>query len=696
MKNKILFFLLIQLPLVANAYDAEIDGIFYNFYGHEALVTYQNYQNLSYNSNYSGTVIIPESVVYNDSTFTVTQIGDHAFSNCGGLKSVTIPNSVVSIGEYAFYFCSNLESIDIPSSVSSIDNFAFTSCSNLNTLSIPGNVKSIGTSAFNGCKNIASLELSEGIESIGSYAFENCKKLLSVTIPSTVKTIGSQTFANMDALVSISVAPGNTIYDSRNNCNAIIEKASNTLISGCQSTIIPESITSIGEYAFYFCSNLESIDIPSSVSSIGNFAFTSCSNLNTLSIPGCVKSIGTSAFNGCKNIASLELSEGIETIGSYAFENCDKLLSVNIPSTVKTIDSQTFANMDALVSISVAPGNTIYDSRNNCNAIIEKASNTLISGCQSTIIPESITSIGEYAFYFCSNLESIDIPSSVTSIGNFAFTSCSNLNTLSIPGNVKSIGTSAFNGCKNIASLELSEGIETIGSYAFENCKKLLSVTIPSTVVSIGSSAFRNCNQLIKVVSMIRNPFPIDDTVFSSIKSNAVLYVPVGTKEAYLTTDGWNFADILENNNDDNYGNDDEQIKTHLVLWAKNGSIVAFALCDNPKLTFTETDIQITGRNIDVTYALDNMALITYEAEDYVTPIKDIETEDVSFNLTGESLLFPALKANSKVSIYSLNGTLIFKKSVQADGEYSFPLSNLDIGVYIIKVNGITYKIVKR
>lgn len=138
-----------------------------------------------------------------------------------------------------------------------------------------------------------------------------------------------------------------------------------------------------------------------------------------------------------------------------------------------------------------------------------------------------------------------------------------------------------------------------------------------------------------------------------------------------------------------------DEPKTQLVVWAKDGTKVAYALVEKPKVTFTETDLVITAKGVEVNYSLENMARFTYESNDE-SAIINLQTDESPFKLTGESLLFPALKANSTVSVYALNGTLVFKKTVRQDGEYAFPLSNLNAGIYMVNVNGLTYKIVKR
>ena len=307
-----------------------------------------------------------------------------------------------------------------------------------------------------------------------NYGYAPNPKLGSLTIPVSVKKIEGISSIEFSSLI---VVEGNPVYDSRNNCNAIIETATNKLLHGCKNTVIPSSVTSIGDRAFMDCSGLTSISIPSSVTSIGNSAFYGCSGLTSISIPSSVISIGSSAFIWCS---------GLTTI---------------------TVDAD----------------NSVYDSRNNCNAIIKTATNELISGCKNTVIPSTVTSIGGNAFYGCSGLTSISIPSSVTSIGNFAFYGCSSLTIISIPSSVTSIGESAFT-----------------------NCSSLTSISIPSSVISIGNSAFSNCPSLTSVTCKSSIPPSLGEYVFADTPTST-LYVPVGSRSVYSSTSGWSeFDNIVE------------------------------------------------------------------------------------------------------------------------------------------------------
>ena len=309
------------------------------------------------------------------------------------------------------------------------------------------------------------------VTSIGTLAFGECTGLTSIVIPNSVTEIGQQAFAWCPGLTSIVVESGNPRYDSRNNCNAIIETADNTLIYGCKNTTIPNSVTTIGDYAFSGCHGLTSIDIPDSVTEIGFGAFESCTGLTSIVIPNSVTAIGGDAFNNTawyKNQpdgmvyagkvaykykgtmpsgTNMTFKEGTLGIAGYAFEDCTRLTSIVIPNTVTSIGDGAFYNCSGLTSIVVESGNPRYDSHNNCNAIIETASNTLIAGCKNTTIPKSVTAIGDLAFAGCDGLTSIVIPNSVTSIGDMAFAFCDGLTSIVIPNSVTEIDYFAFYEC---------------------------------------------------------------------------------------------------------------------------------------------------------------------------------------------------------------------------------------------------------
>ena len=392
---------------------------------------------------------IPSSVYRGGLTYSVTSIGNHAFYDCSGLTSITIPNSVTSIGVEAFHGCSGLTSITIPNSVTSIGNYAFYNCSGLTSVTIPESVTSIGDNAFMNCSGLTSVTIPNSVTSIGWSAFSGCSGLTSVTIPESVTSIGKYAFHDCSGLTSVTI-----------NSNAIASNITDeTLLSdifekrSVKEYVFGEGVKEIGESACYANEYLTSVTIPNSVTSIGCEAFYGCSGLTSVTIPESVTSIGDNAFSRCGGLTSIE----------------------------------------------VVSSNTKYDSRNNCNAIIETSSNELIVGCENTVIPESVTSIGGYAFMGCSGLTSVTIPNSVTSIGMSAFYGCSGLTSVTIPNSVTSIGMSAFYGCSGLTSVTIPESVTSIGDNAFSRCTGLTSVTIPNSVTSIGYQAFYNCSGLTSV-----------------------------------------------------------------------------------------------------------------------------------------------------------------------------------------------------
>ena len=306
----------------AHAYDCNVGGIYYN------LNSSDNTAEVTYSYKYEGAIKIPQSVRYNGSSYSVTSIGEFAFATCSGLTSVTIPNSVMSIGNCAFYGCRSLTSVTIPNSVTSI-----------------------GANAFYECTGLTSVTIGNSVTSIGGGAFHYCSGLTSLTIPASVTSIGEYAFLECTGLTSIVVDKGNVNYDSRDNCNAIIETATNTLITGCNSTIIPNSVTSIGNYAFRECTGLTSVTIPNSVTSIGIYAFLKCTGLTSVTIGNSVTSIGEHAFYGCSGLTSVTIPNSVTSIGRYAFSACSGLTSVTIPNSVTSIGERAFCGCSGLTSV---------------------------------------------------------------------------------------------------------------------------------------------------------------------------------------------------------------------------------------------------------------------------------------------------------------------------------------------------------
>ena len=394
-------------------------------------------------------------------------------------------------------------------------------------------VTSIAAMTFFRCSSLTSITIGNSVASIGAAAFQGCSSLASVTIPSSVISIGINPFSGCSSLTSIVVNKDNPIYDSRNDCNAIIETASNTLIVGCQKTIIPNSVTSIRTYAFSGCSSLTSVIIPNSVTSIGEHAFSDCTSLASVTLPNSITSTGSLAFSGCSSLTSVTIPGSVTSIGYGAFSDCSSLTSVTIPGSVTSIGGSAFSGCSSLTSVTI-PGS------------VTSIGGSAFSGCSSltsVTIPGSVTSIGGYAFsrcsslpvfgniryadtyaigavdktqstytikdgtkwvgddafYGCSGLVSVTIPGSVTSIGIYAFRDCTSLTSVSIPSLVTAVGESTFYGCSNLTSITIPGSVTSIGGSAFSGCSSLTSVTIPGSVTSIGDNAFGGCISLTSV-----------------------------------------------------------------------------------------------------------------------------------------------------------------------------------------------------
>ncbi len=360
-------------------------------------------------------------------------------------------------------------------------------------------ITSIGDKAFYECTGLTSVDIPNSVTSIGDLAFVGCSGLTSIDIPNSVTKIGDGAFKRCTGLTSMVVESGNPKYDSRNNCNAIIETDNNKLIVGCKNTTIPNSVTKIGDDAFFDCTGLTSIIIPNSVTEIGGGAFHGCTGLISIDIPNSVTEISGSAFEYCAGLTGIVIPNSVTEIGDYAFYQCAGLTSVNIPNSVTAIGYDAFHGCIGLTSIVVESGNQRYDSRNNCNAIVETTNNKLIFGCNNTIIPNSVTEIGSYAFDGFTGLTGIVIPNSVTAIGENAFDGCTGLTSIVIPNSVTAIGEYAFRGCTGLTSIDISNSVTEIGRGAFVDCAGLTSI-----VVERGNPRYdsrNNCNAIIETAS---------------------------------------------------------------------------------------------------------------------------------------------------------------------------------------------------
>ena len=538
--------------LMANAYDFYVDGIYYNITSSTYLKVEVTYVCkgawVSYVSNYSGAVIIPSTVAYEGSTYSVTSIGEGAFYDCDGLTSVTIPNSVTSIGESAFSSCDGLTSVTIPNSVTTIGESAFYyGC--LTSVTIPNSVTSIGESAFWGCHNLTSVHINDidawcrisfddddanplayannlyiggdlvtnlvipnSVTSIRKYAFYGCECLVSLTIPKSVTSIGYNAFSYcyLDSVTINSNAIVNdpTYWDGNNFSHKF---------GMVTKYIIGEDVKGIGKYAFWGCYGLTSVTIPNSVTSIGEGAFGYCPDLTSVYINDIdawcrisfadadANPLGRSAnlYVDGDLVTNLVIPNGITSVKDYAFYGCYSLTSVTIPNSVNGIGNYAFSYCDGLTSVE---------------------------------IPNSVTSIGSSAFYNCDGLTSVEIPNSVTSIEYRTFDDCDGLTSVTIPNSVTSIGESAFYDCNSLNSITIGQRVKSIGWSAFAYTN-LNSVTLPSSLELIEEYAFYDCKALYDIYCYAKMPPAISESSF--VNYNAYVHVPCDSKRYYQADMVW-------------------------------------------------------------------------------------------------------------------------------------------------------------
>ena len=562
----LLLILLLFSSFSTLAYDCCIDGIFYDLKTtfKTARVTYMSSYSSDNKDAYVGNIIIPESITYRETTYSVTSIGESAFHGCSGLTSVTIPNSVTSIGGYAFSGCSGLTSVTIPNSVTSIGDYAFYGCSGLTSVTIPNSVTSIGKSAFSGCTGLTSVTFNaEKCTYMGSDSyppvFNDCINLTTLNIGNKVTIIPSSAFSGCSGLTSLT---------------------------------IPNSVTSIGYYAFSGCSGLTSVTIGNSVTSIGDYAFYNCTGLHSLTIGTGVLSIGQYAIGYYYDHGNIKKSvekviwlpntpptgySDVNSIVSYAANDLYTGMSCKYKYIYKYLSS--LFEVDGIRYVPVSP------SERTCDAIdcTYNQEQTDISLCKTVsykgvsmtlkdikpytcynnthitkVIVNYEGNIGNYAFYDCSAIVSADI--TAESIGDYAFKESATKNEATFKIVAKTIGEKAFSGCSNMTKATLGESMTSIGGSAFSGCSSLEGVTIPNNVESIGSYAFEKCSAMtyakigsglkaiqdhtfyscssLSSITIPKNVTEIGDYAFSGCKSLADVYIEDREDELSLGSNG--------------------------------------------------------------------------------------------------------------------------------------------------------------
>ena len=498
------------------------------------------------------TVIIPE---------TVQKMGNYVFMNCEKIKNIKLPSNLKSIGKTCFQGCISLTGLFIPQSVESIGGGIFGDCDALQSveiedennnfifkdgilydvkngilvsavnLLIPEKVivdectKTIDYSAFADCNNLYEIEIPQGVVNIGEKAFARLDNLKNIDIPDSVTNITTLAFYRCNGLVSVQV-PGSV---------TAIKNGTFRECNNLKKVILNEGITGIEQYAFYDCELLEEISIPGTVTTVGNSAFYRCKNLKNIEIPEGVTKIDGSAFIFCSSLEQIKLPQSLTSIGSGAFDNCTSLISVELPDNA-IISSDTFKECKNLSDIVISDTNNNYIVK---NGILYNKNITRIlcypAGIKDTefFVPDTVKTIGDFAFYGAKVLESINIPDSVTNIGTDAFGECSGLKEAVIPDSVTTMGEAVFYKCTSLEKVKLSvnitspnpavfqycsslkevvlpESMKFISFFMFSYCKEITNIVLPDKLNSILSSAFQNCDNL-KNITVPKNVTTIQD-----------------------------------------------------------------------------------------------------------------------------------------------------------------------------------------
>lgn len=562
--KKLFFFAAVLFAGSMMAADQLINGINYSLDGEKLEATV-----IAKDPIYSGDVVIPATVVNPDDsqTYNIVAIGDNAFAHCVDLTSISLPEGLKKIGFDSFWECTKLTSLTLPSTLETIGSYAFELCDQLKTINLPNSVTSVGAYAFSGDTSLTAPVYNDKIFAYMPELFEG-----DYVIPDGIESITQYAFC----------------------------------MANLKSLSIPNSVTNIESSAFSYCRKLETVTFNANVTKINSSVFYECSSLKSFTVPASVTLIDSYAFYNCDELETVTFNEGLQTISQQAFYSCDKLSALSLPASVTYISPNVFSGCASLASIHVAAGNSVYDSRNSCNALIKTAKDELVLGSINATVPEGIKSIGENAFRLLP-ITSLTLPESLVAIGDYAFEACIELTSINLPANVTSVGKGAFRetgltnqlynshvfafmprnfagafavpeGITHIASnaftdcvdltaitfpasltyigfdsfwntrlseVVIPEGVDTISTWAFEQIPTLHKVTLPSTLKKLDEKAFYYCTALDTIIVNAETPLEIVENVFDDVDiATCKLFVPTASIALYEAADVWKNFDI--------------------------------------------------------------------------------------------------------------------------------------------------------
>lgn len=453
---------------------------------------------------------------------SLTHIDNHAFFDCINLESVNIPDKVVTIKFFAFYNCKELKEVTIGSSVESIEGEVFNHCDKLERIIVKAtNPPVCGKNyAFNTVdKETCRLVVPRESADLYKTAFE-WKDFVNVETLAGMGKCGDNLdwvlYDTGELVITGDGAMYDYVYEDKR------AKWDNELV---KTVRIEGAVTNIGDHAFDECSNMTDIKMPNTITKIGSIAFSSCYALTDMSLPNTVTELGSWAYSHCRSLTKVYIPKSLTDIGNLALIGCENVTSMEVEQ-----------------------GNPVFDSRDNCNAIIMTATNTLVAGSQNTVIPSTVTSIGGSAFYDCKNLTNIVIPTSVTTIESAAFYRCYKLQDVEIPETVTSIGEAAFSFCHGFENVKIPNAVVTIDKGAFEYCNGVKTLVLGSSLTSIGDATFHNCWRLKEITVNATTP-PTCGTqgVFTGVdKDVCKLIVPSASVDLYKAAFEWkDFKNII-------------------------------------------------------------------------------------------------------------------------------------------------------
>ena len=563
------------MPQAMLAYDFSQDGLAYDILSEED----KTCEVAGCTSRPSpSVVIIPSTVVNNGTTYTVTSIGNWAFSGCSGLTAVEIPSSVTSIGNSAFEDCNSLTAIEIPNSVTSIGYSAFEDCSGLTAIQIPSSVTSIGSSTFFGCSGLTAVEIPNSVTSIGNSAFSGCNRLHSVTIGAGVLYIGitafgyqdgSYTYHRPEKVIWLCNTPpegydnaegsvnyvANTSYNGLRNvkvypylsslfevggikyvpvspsertCEAIDCAYDTTSVVRIGRTVnyqgVEMTVENIRPYTCYDNDRMKTLHFDGYVGDIGDYAFYDCDNLAGIIIPNTVDILGASCFEGCTALTQAILGDSITEILGSCFRDCSALPKITIPAAVKRIGNNVFEGCTSLANVTIADRDSVLTLGYNKAYYSWEDDEPMFADC-----PLNAVYIGGNISY-----------STDASDGYSPFYRNTSLESVTITDKETEISENEFYGCTNLKNVTLGDGIEAIGSYAFSGCAALEDFTFGSSLKSIGEEAFSDCTAMTRLVSRTAEPPRCGPQALDDInKWTCKLYVPDASIDAYKAADQW-------------------------------------------------------------------------------------------------------------------------------------------------------------